>query len=73
MTEESVRELPFGVYRIHWKKSAGGGSSIGAVGQTYSGKRWLACTNWTNGHDDAPVQGYKIWDRVKKVELITVQ
>ena len=38
-----------GLYRIHWEESAGGGTSLAAVGFNPDGSQWIAPTNWVNG------------------------
>ena len=75
MKRDKVNELKNGLYRIYWKT---GGTSIAAVGITYSGKRWMAPTNWTCSKEDEE-KGYSggscrrsAWKAVKQVELIAL-
>ena len=74
MKADKVNKLHLGLYRIHWKKIHGGGTSIAAVGQTYSGRRWMAPCNWVikdeNVHAAAGTSDQDDWDKVLKVELI---
>lgn len=56
-----VRELKPGLYKIYWKE---GGSSLAAVGLDFSGRRWLAPTNWIS------VPAFNVWPMVEKVELL---
>lgn len=43
----SEKEIGHGLYRIHWKCDAGGGTSLAAIGSYSDGRRWFAPTNWT--------------------------
>jgi hypothetical protein len=63
MTRREARKLPLGLYRIYWKD---GGMSLAAVGQTETGMRWFAPTNWV-------VVPWFDWSGVWRVELITDQ
>ncbi len=67
-----TRELPLGLYRVYWKEEHGGGSSLAAVGQKYSGARWLACVNWTCGADRQSPGTSKAgeWEKVNYMERI---
>ena len=72
MTLAEARKLAHGLYRLHWRKKAGGGSSLAVVGSMNSGARWFACANWT-GKDGKGIPGSdnaKSWAMVKKAELI---
>lgn len=66
MTVEDIKKVKHGLYKAKWKKSAGGGSSLVAVGSGPNGDRWMAPTNWISGSTfrlDA-------WADVKKLKLI---
>lgn len=65
--------LPHGIYRIHWLDSAGGGSSVAAVGATRAGKHWFACANFTHADEIHPHVASTNWEQVDYVELITTQ
>lgn len=41
---EDFENCDLGLYRIYWDS---GGSSLAAIGNTYSGDRWIAPINWT--------------------------
>lgn len=41
-----AKKLPLGLYRVTWKESRGGGTSLASVGRTNNGTPWLAPTNW---------------------------
>lgn len=43
MKLKDLRQLPNGLYTVHWKS---GGSSLAAVGCNDSGVKWIAPTNW---------------------------
>lgn len=43
MTAKEARQLPNGLYILHWKA---GGSSFASVGSLYDGAKWFAPTNW---------------------------
>lgn len=64
MKKTDVRDLPLGLYLVHWKKD--GGTSVAAVGMCSNGDRWLAPTNWV-----APSTDPKVWRMVKAVSPIT--
>ena len=70
MKEEKVNALNHGVYRIFWKKKHGGGQSVGCVGSTSNGTRWLACANWTSSDNKSPMVATTDWSHVKHVVLI---
>ena len=71
MTQKDVQNLDHGLYRVYWKKSQGGGTSLASVGILHSGQRWLAPTNWTCKDGQNPTGfGGETWKAVKKVELI---
>jgi len=67
MTEDQVRQLPLGLYRVYWLS---GGMSVAAVGMDSAGNHWLAPTNWSlsRGSD---LTAY--WSGVDSIELITTQ
>ncbi len=67
MRKEDVQELKHGVYRVWWED---GGSSVGCVGSTYDGTRWLACANWTTPNYLLGVAAIDHWNDVKSVDLI---
>lgn len=70
MTQKDVNNLNIGLYRVHWKHSHGGGTSLAAVGILHSGQRWLAPINWTCKDGQNPTGRGNTWKAVKKVELI---
>jgi len=43
MSPAEVRDLPDGLYAIHWRD---GGVSLAAVGRNGAGEAWMAPTNW---------------------------
>lgn len=47
MTPEEVKTVKTGLYRIYWKDSSGGGSSLASVGVNPAGDLWFAPINWT--------------------------
>lgn len=69
MTADEVRNLPLGVYRLHW---ASGGSSVAAVGQLHDGSRWIAPANWTS-REPHSMGAVDWWDHIDRVELITTE
>ncbi|MCK4789172.1 MAG: hypothetical protein KAV87_35850 [Desulfobacteraceae bacterium] len=70
MKKEDVKKLQNGLYRIVWEA----GSSLGAIGTTYAGDKWLCCTNWTSDTNQGIVlSGQSIWDSVVRVKLLTVE
>lgn len=73
MKKEDVKELRHGLYRIYWKKKEGGGTSVASVGNLHDGQKWIAPTNWTAKVGENPTAFGKIWDKVKKVELICIE
>ena len=49
MTQRQVAKLVPGIYRLFWRASEGGGSSLAAVGcLAQTGRRWMAPVNWIN-------------------------
>lgn len=73
MKIEEVDRLPHGVYRLFWKESQGGGTSLASVGSTYTGRRWMAPVNWTfdeQKRDRVATSGARVWAKVEKVVLI---
>lgn len=66
---DKMLKCPLGVYEIFWSS---GGSSVASIGMTYSGKRWIAPTNWTNGSDDADPTGRleKHFESIEKIVLL---
>lgn len=70
ITSDNVRELNNGLYKIYWKKSSGGGSSLAAVGRYADGQRlWLAPTNWISSEEEISFSD-KNWGCVKSVKLV---
>lgn len=68
MSQQEIKEMPNGLYRIYWKE---GGSSLAAVGCIYNGDRWMAPCNWTSRDYDYPkVATCHNWRKVERVELI---
>lgn len=70
MKKADVQKLSHGLYRIFWKESQGGKSSLAAVGSMHDGQRWIAPVNWTAPIGGNPTGCGKIWQSVEKVELI---
>lgn len=72
MKKADVQKLQHGLYKVHWKSSEGGGTSLASVGSLYDGSRWLAPTNWTTGEGKTNPTGcgQKTWSSVEKMELI---
>lgn len=68
MRKRDVEQLELGLYRLYWKKKAGGGVSLASVGMLYDGTRWFAATNWT-AKKEADIASTS-WKRVKRVELV---
>lgn len=66
MNKSKVQDLKHGLYRVHWKKKHGGGSSLAAVGTDHKGCRWIAPTNWISGSTCER----KVWKSIKRMELI---
>jgi hypothetical protein len=74
MKREDVQKLDHGVYRIFWKKSEGGGSSVAAVGSKCNGDRWMCPSNWTSDMDRGTDScSRSAWKAVERVELIEKQ
>ena len=48
MVNGMLSKLSSGLYRVHWKPDACGGSSLVAIGCTESGEKWIAPTNWVS-------------------------
>lgn len=71
MTLEEVAKLKLGLYRVYWSKEAGGGMSLAAIGMDYSGKRWIAPTNWATISSSDPQ--IATWNAIERVELVTTQ
>lgn len=46
MKKREIDNLPLGLYIVYWRT---GGYSEAALGQTRSGKRWIAPCNWVSG------------------------
>ena len=69
MEKIDVQRLKQGIYRIFWKD---GGSSVGAIGKTPNGDRWLCCSNWTSEKFQG-IDSTEHWGMVKKVKLIARQ
>ena len=67
-TGEEMLKCKLGVYEVFWKS---GGSSIAAIGMTYSGQRWLAPTNWTNGSDEQDPTG-RLHTQLDSIDRITL-
>jgi hypothetical protein len=67
-TGRDMLTCDLGIYRIFWKS---GGSSVASIGMTYSGKRWVAPSNWTNGSDDVDPTG-RLDKMLKDIEKITL-
>jgi hypothetical protein len=67
-TGEEMLKCKLGVYEVFWKS---GVSSIAAIGMTFSGQRWLAPTNWTNGSDEIDPTG-RINTQLDSIDRITL-
>lgn len=65
MDKPDAQQVLHGLYVIYWKESAGGGSSLAAVGSDSAGRRWFAATNWISG----PSFDWKPVDHVELVRL----
>lgn len=67
LNKRDVKNLPHGLYRLHWKS---GGYSLASVGSLYDGTRWFAPCNWTSG-DKLACSGIASthWWKVKTAEL----
>ena len=65
---DDILKCKLGIYEIFWKS---GGSSLAAIGMTYSGKRWFAPTNWTNGNDHNDPTG-RLHNKLKEIDRITL-
>ena len=67
-----MKDCKLGVYEIFWKE---GGSSVGSIGMTYHGDRWIAPTNWVNGEDnnDPTARLSKYIDKIEKIVLLFEQ
>ena len=59
-------DCKLGLYYVYWKESAGGGSSIAAIGYYPNGKRWIAPANWVSG--STPLIGQV--NKIEHLELI---
>lgn len=57
--------LPLGLYRVRWKESAGGGTSLASVGNNEDGSQWIACVNWVSA---APLA--KVQDDIEVIETV---
>lgn len=49
---DDERQIPNGVYKIHWKKDSGGGFSYASIGVAHDGSIWIAPSNWTGKNTD---------------------
>ena len=66
-TKEEMVNCYHGLYRVYWKKKAGGGYSLASVGSTEDGTRWFACTNWILHDVPYLIRHFK---QIKKMKLI---
>ena len=58
------RPVPhIGLFRVHWKRKQGGGSSLAAIGMSADGSFWIAPTNWIE-----PASWAKVETWVKQLE-----
>lgn len=65
---EARTKLRPGIYRLHWKSSAGGGTSVASVGVMANGDRWMAPINWSFPPSLADHE--KCWNMVERAERI---
>ena len=63
MTEDQVRQLPLGLYRVYWLS---GGMSVAAVGMDSAGNHWLAPTNWVDPLNQS-TSSVDTWARVDSI------
>lgn len=64
---EIVSGLRAGFYKIYWKKKAGGGSSLAAIGTLNSGTKWVAPVNWVSGGNSITFNA-DVWEQIKAVK-----
>lgn len=57
------KNLPLGLYELHWTEEEGGGISLASVGYDQKGDRWYAPVNWLT------VPCFD-WGKVEMVRLI---
>jgi hypothetical protein len=46
MDIDKLKEFGLGIFVIRWKESAGGGTSVAAIGYVENDDRWIAPSNW---------------------------
>lgn len=66
MTQEQVRMVMHGLYRVYWKD---GGQSLASVGSLPDGTRWLAPANWVSVPMDRD-GAVRAWRSVAYLEII---
>jgi hypothetical protein len=66
MTQDELRAMPLGVYRLFWRS---GGHSVASVGMGHDGTRWMAPANWLAAPADRAAN-LRYWRQVERVELI---
>lgn len=70
MTLKELRKVTSGLYKIEWKNSAGGGTSLAAIGRCEDGSPWIAPTNWLSPLMPT-VKAYRVYVRhIKTLTLI---
>lgn len=71
MKKEDRQKLSHGAYKVTWKKSCGGGSSIALIGSSHNGDRWIWCANWSSPFAaETKLLAEELWDNVKTVEKL---
>jgi hypothetical protein len=70
-SDRDLDKLPIGIYRVYWQS---GGSSLASVGMDYTGKRWIAPTNWTAKEVKGPAALISVhgWGAIERVEWIHI-
>ena len=68
MTEQEIKALKNGVYRIYWNECDG--YSVASIGRFPDGSCWLAPSNWISLPTGSSRGG---WSEVHHVELIETQ
>ena len=71
MTDEKVKKLIRGLYRIYWNGE--NGTSVCSVGDYSDGSKWFAPTGWINKPGLNPIGFGKQWRKIKRMELICIE
>lgn len=70
MTQEQVKKMPHGLYRVYWKE---GGYSLASMGSCYDGSRWICPCNWTHSDLSYPkVATTMVWRKIERLEEVLV-